>query len=385
MGKVTGDLTYVKVTGLGELDVEAKYEKLMKASVGADSIYIRAKDTMTSYLDDSSTTKEERAKTLAAFLDNMTASLSANAMGTALAWAKEERDGVYEITKLREDTLLVQAQREKVGQDGLVAEQQVKSMEAQAQNEIFKGWSIQADLSTTHGAGSLPAADQPLLAHTGSFDTYLDSAGIANGERKLKLAQIHATYAKTFREHGNVDWTMDANGETNGKVTDIADLDTTNPGLVKAQEDVAIRQEKGFDDNMVQHALNGSSQYMAMGMSSGDIINTDIEYGNFSQALSYLTHTGLNPTAVCSGNVIDHTVSTAVTINGFASFIPDGSAVASYTWAVIQEPASSSLSGGTGAAHNFTPLYVGTYVFSLVIEDGSSNESAADFVSITVV
>ncbi|MGR8951024.1 MAG: PKD domain-containing protein, partial [Gammaproteobacteria bacterium] len=76
-------------------------------------------------------------------------------------------------------------------------------------------------------------------------------------------------------------------------------------------------------------------------------------------------------------------VASPVTLNGTGSSDPDnGPLPLTYKWTQDSGP-TVSLSGATSAQPSFTPLMPGTYIFSLVVNDGKAN-STADAVTVTV-
>lgn len=78
------------------------------------------------------------------------------------------------------------------------------------------------------------------------------------------------------------------------------------------------------------------------------------------------------------------TVGTLVTLDGTASFDPDnGPSPLTFSWTQTSGPAVA-LTGANTAMPSFTPTVAGTYVFSLVVNDGADN-SAPSSVTITVV
>ena len=73
---------------------------------------------------------------------------------------------------------------------------------------------------------------------------------------------------------------------------------------------------------------------------------------------------------------------TLVTLDANASFDADGDTL-SYSWSITSSPSSTvSLSNATSATAHFTPDVDGSYIISLVVNDGSEN-SLADAVTIT--
>lgn len=73
------------------------------------------------------------------------------------------------------------------------------------------------------------------------------------------------------------------------------------------------------------------------------------------------------PTADAGQNSVG-VVNSLVTLNGSASKDSDGT-IASYQWTVVSSPAAVTLANASTANPTFTPLVVGTYVFSLKVTD----------------
>ena len=78
-------------------------------------------------------------------------------------------------------------------------------------------------------------------------------------------------------------------------------------------------------------------------------------------------------------------VGEVVTLDGSGSFDVNGNTL-TYAWTLTSKPESSTatLTGATTVSPTFTPDLAGTYVVSLVVNDGTVN-SAADTVTITAV
>ena len=266
------------------LDVTKYYRELMNASMDKDSVYIHAKETMQSFFENSNMTDPDKANILSGMLTQMVGSITANSMSTALAVAKEERDGTYQLTKLREDTLLTQEQRDKLAQDKENAILQGKLIDTQRDDLVIKAWAEQASMEKDLGVNldNLPATTDTVK---------LPSAAVSDKGIKWEQIQqlkmsVYATLAKSYRESGVVTWTVD--GTTN-KINTITDLAPSNPGLTKRQEEVAIRQKKAFDDNMEQHAANSSANMIGLLISaenSGALTAADVD--RWRAAVDYL-------------------------------------------------------------------------------------------------
>ena len=85
----------------------------------------------------------------------------------------------------------------------------------------------------------------------------------------------------------------------------------------------------------------------------------------------------ISPTAN-AGTDQNVTIGTLVTLNGSASSDANGDSL-SYSWTLTSKPASSTatLTGATSVAPTFTADLAGTYVASLVVNDGQVNSTAS--------
>lgn len=247
------------------LDVAKYYSDLMNISMDKDSIYIHAKETMQAFFENSNMTDPDKANILSGMLTQMVGSITANSMSTALSVAKEERDGTYQLTKLREDTLLTQEQRDKLAQDKDNAVSQGKLIDAQRDEIVIKGWAEQASMEKDLGVilSNLPSTTD--IAKLPS--TAVSDKGTKWEQMQQLKMSVYATLAKSYRENGTITWTVDS---TTNKINTITDLAPATPGLTKRQEEVAIRQEKAFDDNKVQHAANSSANMIGLLLSASD-------------------------------------------------------------------------------------------------------------------
>ena len=71
-------------------------------------IYITAKETVQEFFADSNMTDTDKANILSQMLVSMTTSLTAQAMTAAISIAQQNRDGDHLVTKMGEETKLVQ-------------------------------------------------------------------------------------------------------------------------------------------------------------------------------------------------------------------------------------------------------------------------------------
>ena len=243
-------------------DVLGLYEDLMKASVNKNSIYIKAKETMQTFFDSSTLKDDEKAAVLSQMLTGMATSITAQAMSSAIAVAKENRDGAYNLTKIKEETVLIKEQTDKVAADNVLTTAQAAKVDKDADLTTIQGWKIQSDMRRDNG---VVLNNLPNITISKLSDTAIADKGIKwETEQQTKMS-VYATLAKSYRESGVVAWTVDSG--TN-KINTITDLAPATPGLTKRQEEVAVRQKVGFNDNMVQHAANSSANMIGLLLSS---------------------------------------------------------------------------------------------------------------------
>jgi hypothetical protein len=271
----------VKLT-LDEIDdrVVEIYQKLMSASTDKDSVYIKAKETLKSILDDSGLDARERANVLSTTIAGMVNGISAQAMQGAIDLAKDDRDAEYVLAKLCADTVLEQAQTAKIEADTL-------DTEANTNLKIAQGWKLQAELHRDYGVypDHLVGYTKEMLVGTDYNETY----GTKAEELRLAKANVYNQYSSGWRQNGLVNIALDSDGFLTGSTTSGDDDTAGYAGLSYWQTRVAERNERGFDDNMRQHVANSSASMMSM------LLTTEIagiDYGPFiaqwGNAIGYL-------------------------------------------------------------------------------------------------
>ena len=228
------------------------YKLLMETSTGQESIYLKAKETLNSILDDAGITGREKADILSKTIANMVNGISAQSMQSAIDLAKDNRDAEYILGKLCADIELSQAQKDKIIADTAAVETDTKV-------KIAQGWLIQAQLYRDFGA--IP--DQ--LTYTKEeLDTIDYDTNYGTKYESIRLAQgnVYNTYANAYRQNGMVALAYKANGDLDSATN--GDLE----GLTYWQTRVAERQKQGFDDNQRQHVANSSASMISMLLST---------------------------------------------------------------------------------------------------------------------
>jgi len=277
--KKYSDVTYNQDI-VAKLSPTAWFSTLMAASVADGSIYITAKETMLEYFasDGNTLTSREQSEMLVKLVGDMTTTMTKSCMDTAYAIVLADRDGPYTLSKIKEDTMGSQEGRDKMAADNCNVGSDKDLKDAQKDKMVIDGWAVQARMDRDDGISangwvtSTPVI--PINTH-GTIDGTPFTKyqyGTKYFNTKQIQSSINATYAKSYRDSGYVKYTQDTNGvlSTIGNGTMVGEGESTEAyGLTYAQTDVAIRQEKAFDDNMLQHAANASASMIGVMIGSG--------------------------------------------------------------------------------------------------------------------
>ena len=219
-----------------KLGVSEKYIQLMQDTLGDESLYTRAKETFSVVFEDRDLTELQKAQLTSEFISSMALNLSNSAMQTALTWAKEERDGAYTLSKLRADTEVSLAQKEKVTKEICLVEKQT---DVQCAN-------ITATLSASireNGKVASYGAD-------GCTPTALENSGLKYEQTKQVEAATYQTLADAYRKSGKVQIGTDALDNY------LKGLSGDNAGYTHQQIKNAERQRQAYEDSKINHLLN---------------------------------------------------------------------------------------------------------------------------------
>jgi hypothetical protein len=237
---------------VGNIDIIDTYQKLMVASTGQDSIYIKAKETLQDIYDTTSGLSDnQRAVLLGQGIIDLAKEMTNSAMQMALKIDTENRDAAYALTKIKEDTRMTTASIAKIEKDIEMADKNlfigtVTGWKAQA--EVYRDFGIQA-WEMTEATKVIPET------------AYTDYGTKVETLKKAKV-DTYATYANSYRQNGVVNYTTNiADGSFNAVTADT-------DGLTYWQKEVAKRQKAGFDDNQRQHVVNSSASMISMLLST---------------------------------------------------------------------------------------------------------------------
>ena len=199
------------ITLSSDLDVLSRYEALVSASLGSESVYARLKDTVDKLVKDGDLSDTEKGKIVAEVLGNLSNSISSSSMQTALQWASNEKD--IELKKLELAKQL----------DILDAEGKLR--DAQVLKAKWESIAIQANTERTYGTPTTADGVLLSLAPTGKMytETNLLAQQVTNAQAEENLirsrlseshAAIHKMVADTVVNYGPWTYTVGANGIT---------------------------------------------------------------------------------------------------------------------------------------------------------------------------
>jgi len=263
--KYCGDEINIPTGMNGSLNVIEKYEDLMKATIAEDSLYMRTKETFYELFKDLDLDSEEKARMVSESMAQLAGSMSGASMQTALAWAKEERDGEYNLTILHGQAL--KAQADVLLTKAMICEMESKTDNLCAQREVMLAGSMREN-------GRVATYDtedtcKPVL---------LMDEGLKYHQTEMVKGQRYGILSDTYMKNGRV-------------VIDSDGIPVDTDGAGKMSEDIrfSIRQRISFEDSKRNHAANASSQ-MISGLLAAEVMTDEHQslVDQWVQAMSYL-------------------------------------------------------------------------------------------------
>ena len=260
---------------VNDIDITETYKKLMEASTGQGSAYLRAKETLVDMYKNTSMTDKAKADIIAQTISSIATNITNQAMEMAYKLETGKRDAVYALTKLKEDTRFTTAQIAKIEAD-------IENAKSDNNLKVMTGWKAQAELYRDYGVSSWNYELLPTLLPTGAYSAY----GTKVETIKMSQANVYNGYATAYRQNGIVLPIIDS---TTGWLTNQTTGDAT--GLSYWQTQVAERQKQGFDDNTRQHVANSSATMVSMLLSSEEAALVDdasAALAKWTTAVNYL-------------------------------------------------------------------------------------------------
>ena len=238
------------------LDVLEKYQTLITQSLGGESAYIRAKETIQDLVATGSIDSAQKAEIISSIISSVVTSINSSSMSTAISWANAEKE--IELRKLElakqldildQDILLKTVQVEQVNNAVRLDKVESRRMYGVA---VFDGSNNVISLDTTGKVSKDIELTSAQITKTGSEDNLLVQ------KVQESHAAVHKIVADTYVNYGHYSYT----GLTAGGFSTVTANHGTFKTLSNTQQDIAIEQAKGYTYNAWANALTGSASML---------------------------------------------------------------------------------------------------------------------------
>lgn len=238
------------------LDVLEKYQILVTQSLGGESAYIRAKETIQDLVSTGSIDEAQKAQIISNIVSSVINNINSSSMSTAMSWSSAEKeielrklDLAKQLDILDQDTFLKTAQVEQVSNTIRLAKVESRRMYG---IPVFDASNNVISLDSTGKVAKDIELTTAQITKTGSEDNLLVQ------KVQESHAAVHKIVADTYVNYGNYSYT----GLTAGGLSTV----TANHGVFKTlsntQQDIAIEQAKGYTYNAWANALTGSASML---------------------------------------------------------------------------------------------------------------------------
>ncbi len=245
-----------------DIDVIAKYNKLIAESLGSDSVYIRAKETLQSMLDKGEITEVQKSEALAGLVGGINSAVMSSSMSTALQWATTEKE--LEIRKLELEKQLSILDEDKKLKEAQTAKTWEENYATQATSLRANGYAtiVQGKVAALSEAGKT-LEDTALVKQT-TATKKAETALLAVKEREVN-AGIHKVMADTYVNYGM----FSGYDITSTGVTGLADITPNSmTTLSDLQVVIAKEQAKGYSYNAWANAATGLGSTIGAALAS---------------------------------------------------------------------------------------------------------------------
>ncbi len=263
----------------GEMEVIEKYEALMQSTLGDNSLYTRSKETIFQLFDKLNITDGEKAQIASQNIVQLTMQLSATAMQSSVLWAKEERDGPYQLALIKANAENALAGYEKIKEEICLMQKEDElkcvTIEATSAQSIRENGKVETYKLNDDGTESCHA------------DT-LANEGLKYYQTEQVKADSYRIFADSYRKSGVVGIGTDPQdlvekgmtGTTHEEVGEIA-------GYTVQQIANAERQRIAYEDSKVNHAANSSASMIGQ-MLSAEVAPADADVQRWRDAVDRL-------------------------------------------------------------------------------------------------
>ena len=264
------------ITESNELDVITKYKELVKVSTDADSLYIKAKETLEQMYTDNDVPQDNKGEILGQLIGSLHTSVMNTSMNTALAWASKEKELAFRKVELEKQLD--------------VLTNNIKQTAADAERSRVANLIQQAESMRQHGTMTVVNDTVVGLNDDGlQYQTIQLTKEKIESEKKAQLlstAKLKETHvginklvADTYVNYGMFSgYTIAENGVTGITNNTPAGWNT----LSYAQLAIAQQQAKGYAWNVWSNAATGLGSTIGVALTS----ETDIFTGDNSGILT---------------------------------------------------------------------------------------------------
>jgi len=249
------------------LDVLNKYSAIVKESLGPDSVYIRAKETIGELFDDSDITSADKASAISNIVGNMVNGITNSSMSAALEWAKYEKEIALkklemdkQLAILDKESTLKQEQIDQIKLQNRLSEVESRRMYGEAVFDVQTG-----ALLSISDEGKV--WDEMELTKQKTINATSEN-NLIESKLKESKAAIHKVVADTYINFGNFSYSFSDTDEGISTVTRLDKAETNRVSLSDTQQKIAIEQGKGYTYNAWANALTGSASMVGTALAS---------------------------------------------------------------------------------------------------------------------
>jgi len=239
-----------------DLDVLSKYDSLVSRSLGGESVYIRAKETIQELAAEGDLSDIDKAKVISEVLNSLNTSLVSASMSTALAWAQAEKDIslrklelALQLDAIEQDVFLKEAQTEQMYSSIRLAKVESRRMYGVAafvNNDVVSlsdEGKVYTDIQLTDAQRTKVGAETTLTTQ----------------KMEESYAAVHKIVADTYVNYGSYTYTgLTAIGLEN-ITANHADSFAT---LSDMQKEIAAEQARGYTYSAWANALTGTASML---------------------------------------------------------------------------------------------------------------------------
>ena len=257
------------------VDVLTKYESLVQSSLGANSVYIRTKETLDQLASDGDIKDADKARILAEVLTSLNTAIVNSSMDTALKWASTEKDIQLKKLELHRSLQILDEELS-------IKKANVKTAEA----EVTR---VKADTLASFGVTGLDANGNVVTSNVSVPQTSRVGSEIAlNAERtrteeqtveltKNKIKESHVSINKvvadTVTSYGVFTYAIDndPDSSTYGRLGAVSRGNAANMTYILSdiQSKIAGGQAKGYVYNAWANAVTASASTLGTLVASG--------------------------------------------------------------------------------------------------------------------